>query len=258
MKIDDSNKRYSMIIAGILSIYVLSIFMALTLDVGGKNIHTNYGNQPSGTGLPYMVYNNNTQDQLKRSKKDISGLNDVSLAESEPEIIMDTEVGEITVNWLLTDPLPLCITQTVLDELLWNGVVIQATTKGGYEPIGGTIDLYQGNCMWPWKENDLDDLEIVWSYDRHISCYYDVWNGTLQLPASVSSIELASNQWPAGASHPWWCGDKIPGKEVHLDIEILYQGCHEENQQFLLIMSHKVKSLESPTPDLIFKKFIAS
>jgi hypothetical protein len=38
MKIDDSNKRYSMIIAGILLITVLPIFVAFSMGVMGERV----------------------------------------------------------------------------------------------------------------------------------------------------------------------------------------------------------------------------
>ncbi|MBY9016486.1 MAG: hypothetical protein KGD68_12395 [Candidatus Lokiarchaeota archaeon] len=142
----------------------------------------------------------------------------------------------------------MCITQEVLDT--WGPVLI-AKIKGGYEPIGGMVNLTQGDLdFWPWKFEDLLDLEIYWDTKpyKHVDCYYDYWYGYVKLPADVSSIELASNQWPAGAI-PVVEGPCIPGKMVNFEIDVKYQGCSEVDQQFWLIMTHKSHFSNFKTPD---------
>ncbi|MFX1258796.1 MAG: hypothetical protein ACFFAN_13125 [Promethearchaeota archaeon] len=227
MNIANSNRRYFMIIAGILLIVVF-IFIASSLVIG-ETIRTD-----NNAEIANLVPDSN----FGYNPKIKSGFDDVSLAKKEDEVIhKSTEKGTIDVTWEYCGPLELCITQDVLDS--WGNVLV-AKIKGKYEPIGGIVNVTQGDLdLWPWKFEDLPDFGIKWTYWYHEDCYYDYWLGSLVMPPDISYIELASNQWPDGAEPvvPGWpC---IPGKKVNFEIDIKYQGCSEEDQQFWLIMTHK-------------------
>ena len=175
----ETKGSYSKFVIGILLITVASIFIAsaVTAEV---NIDTD-----NNAGIAYLVHNN------RENISKISSFDDVSLAKKDDLFIQkSTEVGTIDITWEYCNPLPLCLTQDVLDS--WGNVLI-AKIKGGYEPIGGTVDLTQGDVnMWPWKFEDLPDLEIVWEERpyMHEECYYDYWYGTVILTDDISSIEL--------------------------------------------------------------------
>ena len=235
----ETNGSYSKFVIGILLITVASIFIASAV-VAETDIDTD-----NNAGIAYLVHNN------RENISKISSFDDMSLAKKDDLLIQkSTEVGTIDITWEWCNPLPLCITQDVLDS--WGNVLI-AKIKGGYEPIGGTVDITQGDInMWPWKFEDLPDLEIVWEVQPYHSeeCYYDYWYGTVKLPDGASPIHLASNQWPDGAIPVAWEGDCIPGKYVNFEFDIKYQGCTEEDQQFWLIMTHKSHFSNSRTPDL--------
>lgn len=235
----ETKGSYSKFVIGILLITVASIFIASAVTAEA-DIHTD-----KNAGIGYLVHNS------WGDVSELSRFDDVSLAKLDDDVIhKDTEVGEIEVTWNFCGDLPLCIDQTVLDS--W-GDVLTAKIKGKYEPIGGNVLLSQGDAVdWPWKFTDLDDLEIIWTEQPqlHEDCYYDYWYGRVVMPFDVDYIELASNQWPAGAVPVQWTGRNIPGKEVNFEFNIKYQGCEKEDQQFWLIMTHKSHFSNFRTPDL--------
>lgn len=243
---NETNDRYSKFVIGILIITVASIFIASALTT---DVHTD-----KNSGIADLVHNN-MGDVSK-----ISRFDDVSLAKKDDCVVSkNTEKGTIDIDWIACDDLPLCLTQDALD--IWTGgtpgdpaPVIIAKIKGKYEPIGGVVDITQGDLdMWPWKFEDLPDLEIYWDSTpyMHEDCYYDYWYGYVKLPDDVYSIEFASNQWPDGARPVQWKGPHIPGKMVNFEFDIKYQGCSEEDQQFWLIMTHKNHFSNSQTPDYL-------
>jgi len=235
----ETKGSYSKFVIGILLITVASIFIASAVTAEA-DIHTD-----KNAGIGYLVHNS------WGDVSELSRFDDVLLAKLDDlEIHKDTEVGTIDIDWLYCGDLPLCITQAELD--LWGNCIV-AKIKGGYEPIGGIVDLSQGNDVWDWKFVNLPDLEIVWDERpyMHEECYYDYWYGHVVMPADVSVIELASNQWPVGARPVVDAGlTHIPGKQVNFEFDIKYQGCTEEDQQFWLIMTHKNHFSNFRTPDL--------
>lgn len=222
----ETKGSYSKFVIGILLITVASIFIAsaVTSEVDNRT--------DKNAGIGYLVHNS------WGDVSELSRFDDESLAKKDDLVVSkNTEVGTIDIDWLWCNDLPLCITQ---DDLTSWGDVLVAKISGGYEPIDGTVFITQGNDVWPWKFVNIGELDIEWTYGYHEDCYYDYWYGKVFLPADVSSIELASNQWPAGATPVVDNGfTHIPGKMVNFEFDIKYQGCSEEDQQFWLIMTHK-------------------
>ena len=149
----ETKGRYSKFVIWILLVTVASIVIASAF-VAKADEHTD-----NNAGIASLVHND-WGDVSKNSRFD-----DESLAKKDDLVVCkNTEEGTIDIDWLFCDDLPLCITQDVLDS--W-GTVLVAKIKGGYEPIGGIVDLSQGNDVWYWKHTDLPDLEIVWEYGYH-------------------------------------------------------------------------------------------
>lgn len=240
MKIDRVKLDLS-IVAGILLTLVVSILLGFVL-VGGFLINTDNIHAPLNLG--YQT----SQVNIIGADKYISGNNTIVSVAQDTSCSMDTEKGSIVIyDYYLPDVLPLCITQ----EVLSNYYVVVAVT-GGYEPIDGSITLYQ-------KGELKGVIDVDWTYRGHEPCYTDYWVATFVLPDGVDSIELESNQWPDGAKplFPEYC--TIPGKKVCLDIDTLWQGCTlEEKQRFELIQIHQLVLNKSPTPHEVFKSLIAS
>jgi hypothetical protein len=257
MKIDDSNKRYSMIIVGILLITVLPVFVAFSMGVMGSRVFSDYCAQPIGGGLPEQsgkTDSENTLNNYQGNDKLVTG----SKKGCDFPYDWDTEKGKIDVD-IDQDPdyeLPLCIKSTTDLTELNNALNITAYVCGGYCPQDdwSQLKLIQcGNVYW---------LGIDWTYVGHPTippydccCCWKEWEAEFyyisdicltkssQLPDTPSCLPICSHDkvWP----------DDI--KEVELELKIKWEGCH-----FWTIPSSDFQFPESPTPELRFKKFIAS
>ncbi|MFX1314475.1 MAG: hypothetical protein ACFE9T_01305 [Promethearchaeota archaeon] len=218
MKIDRVKLEIS-IVAGILLVLIVSIFLGFAL-VGGSL--TNSDNIKPSINLEYKKL----QVDIAGTDPYISGYNPIVSVAQKGCCCMDTVKGEIKIyDYNLPEVLPLCLTQEFLDNYY-----LTVAVTGGYDPIGGTITLYQKG---EWK----GDIDIVWTYLGHEPCYTDYWQANFVL--TDGPIELDSNQWPDGAYplFPEYC--TIPGKEVCVVYESLWQGCIEQKQQFELIQIHQ-------------------
>jgi hypothetical protein len=146
MEINYSNKRYSMIIAGILVTYILTVFVAFTLGVGSSNNfsdNSDQGLRPMSSEPLYMLETNKSEDILDSSIKTKGDHGDVSV--DQTYTIEDLTVGEAAdVQFYDTnideEPLPICINPDwALDK--W----IAFKTKGGYVPadVLGMVEIQQ-------------------------------------------------------------------------------------------------------------------
>jgi len=146
----------------------------------------------------------------------------------------DTVEGSISVTYDL--PInDLCLTQADLD--LWTG----SMEITGYEPIDGSIEIWQ-------KGELLTTINVAWVFDRHEICYTDYYHAVFTMDDAW--VALYSNQWPAGADPV--CdevGDTIPDKELIFKPQNKYQGCTDEEQQFLLIVAHEIHAPGVPNSE---------
>ncbi len=162
----------------------------------------------------------------------ISGSWDVPVLEIGSVRDLDTEVGtlEIVREHLPTEPLPLCIDQTWLDQ--W---VIVVESYGGYEFLGGVMVV---------KQKDLPDqyIEIVLldSFFNHPYMEYVIG---FQLMDPDHPIVLESNHVP-NIIGDWFAviPDKELDKRVDLCFVTTWTGCFQPDQEFLVILAHKTMS----------------
>jgi hypothetical protein len=146
---------------------------------------------------------------------------------------MDVQPGKIElceVNF--PDTLPICLT----DEWLADKTVSLLVT-GGYEPIDGTITLYQ-------EGENKGTLSITWTSEPPIApCGATKWTAHFAVEGP-DNIILDSNHIPniciPGCGPA--CGPDDLGKWVTLDIWTLWCGCLDADQQFQIIPAHKVLS----------------
>ncbi|MFX1243132.1 MAG: hypothetical protein ACFFA7_17950 [Promethearchaeota archaeon] len=228
MKTDSAKLDFS-IVAGILLVLIASVFLGFAL-VGCSLINSD--NVKPSINLDFKMF----QAKIVGIDPYLSGSNPIVSVAQKGDCVMDTEQGSIEIveiNWPVI--LPLYIDQDFLDNF-WTTVAV----TGGYEPISGSIDLYQDEV---WK----GQIEIMWMYIAHEPGYTDYWTANFVLPKGVDSIELDSNQWPDEAIPLYPEYDNIPGQSVLLDWEGLWQGGHEETQCFELIQVHDmIISKKSP------------
>ncbi|MFX1411960.1 MAG: hypothetical protein ACFFA6_16560 [Promethearchaeota archaeon] len=218
MKIDRVKLDLS-IVAGILLVLIVSIFLGFAL-VGGFLINTDNTKPP--INLEYKKF----QVDIAGNDPYLSGYNPIVSVAQKGCCCMDTVKGEIKIyDYNLPEVLPLCLTQ---EDLLNYYVTVEVT--GGYEPIGGSITLYQ-KCV------EKGVIDVVWTNaDPDVTSCVEYWTATFVLEGEII---LDSNQWPDGADPIYPEYDTIPGKCVCLSYTTLWQGCIEEKQQFELIRIHQ-------------------
>jgi hypothetical protein len=271
MKIDDSNKRYSMIIAGIMVLSIVSIFVAYLSAIGGQNLHFSNGFQILGVGTNPRL----TEGSADKHSEDSRNSNPVPVAQNCTVGPFDTEAGEIEIidcNFPYIDeygnllPLPLCITNEMAQT--WNWTV---RVKGGYEPQDtfGYWPLY-GITFWQDKNKDGEpELIQGWNIDwtRTVKCdgCCSCWEWFGEPAWCGNKVCLDSNQYPTliGCSGTY-CDiqvpdgqTEIPGKEVYMKIDTLWEGCPLDTQQFAIILAHKKDEI-SLIPNFRIKIFIVS
>jgi hypothetical protein len=158
----------------------------------------------------------------------------------------DTVPGEMELirSVLPVDPLPLKITNEYLDDY-W----ILVGTTGGYSWVDGCIKVMQAKSDESIWDNvvGIIDITAMPVQGPHGWAYYN-------LTFTVSGdhpIILDSNHppdSPLGDFCVW--GPSDLDKFVHLKVSTTWEGCHLPEQQFMVILAHKVMSQNKPpTPD---------
>ncbi|MFX0009768.1 MAG: hypothetical protein ACFE9R_05590 [Candidatus Hermodarchaeota archaeon] len=221
MEIEEGNKRYSKIIAGILAFTVLSIFMIILLGVGNQKIQAQVNMLPRSAGFQSSV-------GLIDEDQNSGGIVLESVAQRGWVDCLDTEQGYIKViDYNFDYPLPLHLSEEELAD--WY-VILEV--RGGYDPLDGYIDVYQG------KEGFKGRLLMDWDYLGFRPSWYEYWNVTFK---PEGDIFLDSNQFPV-VDHDLFFINKegeIPGKDVGFDVWTLWTGCGEDNQNFEIILVQK-------------------
>jgi hypothetical protein len=254
MKLDNSNKRISNIIAGILLVFIALVFIATAL----------------GVIIGYHLYNQDNVDPLmggSRYNLEDNGL--VPVAQYDYGIQQyNTVPGTITQvqeDLVSTFDFPLCIDPTQQSEMagLFNYWYKVYQVCGGYEPDPcGTQqwNLYQWDKESnSWVQVHLPDWSEVigWSltwvkiedttqfshFDPdmdgpHVGfdiefqavdcCCYDYWVAIIDWQTCENKGCIDSNRDPYG--------NIIPGKHLELDVIHAWTGCGDADQQFVYIL----------------------
>ncbi|MFW9950272.1 MAG: hypothetical protein ACFFKA_09140 [Candidatus Thorarchaeota archaeon] len=229
MEIEGRNKRYSIIIAGILIFTVLSIFMIILLGVGNLKFYT------LNNVFPINIDHQSNIDLGEKSRDSESQIFE-PVAQGGWVDCLDTEQGYIKIlDYYFDYPLPLHLSEEELDD--WY-VILEV--RGGYDPLEGYIDIYQS------KEGYKGRLWMDWTYLGLEPSWYEYWEVTFK---PEGEIFLDSNQFPK-VDHEWFFINKegeIPGKDVEFDVRTLWTGCGEDNQNFEIILVQKF-CFQSPLP----------
>jgi hypothetical protein len=241
MKIDNSNKSYSMIIAGILVMVVLSIFMAISLGVRGCSI---YVQETAKT--QYLAVQSQQRNATESNIPENNMI--VSLAE-KCEQSHDTEPGCIVKEHKeIPYDLPLCITQDVIDDW-W----IMYKVCGGYEPEAknwiwkdGRKVIVTNNYGWIVLDQTktgeggyilITQKEIT--YDSSLPCCCAYVNLSGFVLYCGQDIHLDSNKLPTGCQIYETGTNFDLDKMVDLDIITNWEGCHLDTQEFRILWAHK-------------------
>lgn len=243
MKIDDSNKMYSIYIAGILLILIVSVFIAFILGVLDQNIFSDNTPQTNGE----VAFNSESiLNNVKGNDDLVSGTKrgcDIPKWETEP--------GSIDVYSNVVDPtyqLPLCIE----DQTDVNGfdaaLDLTLTVIGGYKPTCSYLDLEQFWCgtvydgkikvIWTKVPEDQEPAGYCCCYDFYTASfefYEKICLVSTELPSTYPTCMTLEDVVP----DPW----DVPNKLVDIDLEIKFEGCH-----FWLFLTSDFHFPEFPTP----------
>jgi hypothetical protein len=219
MKLNDSNKRYTTIIIGILVFFVLSFITACILGFGDN-----------------LAYNQNESNRLdvdSPSNQVKTGNNEVvSVAQRKSICGLDTEVGSIDIiDSNLPTIVPLCITDATVAP--W---FVEVKVIGGYIPCDGYVNLYQD------KAGYIGRLNLDWDIIDQ-GCCYTIYNVTFDVATQCECIHVNSNHFPE-VCDGWVLDKKVDGtqylgKWVDLCLTTKWKGCDEEYQKFEIILAPK-------------------
>jgi len=242
MKIDDSNKRYSIIIAGILIGLIASIFLVITSGYWGlnKSFNTTY---PIDMGSYVDLDKKAWKDHTSGNIKSVSVAEECSLADR------DTEKGKIKPYTPFTNipsKLPLCINDSVVANW-W----IAYYVCGSYKPNKIDCSYYGFLDLSQTKATDKGGRVFIRSYDiTDVPCCWKIVNFTGF--DVIGDFELASNYFPDVV--PAGCvmtetapnADHTLGKPVKLDLTTYWKGCDSDYQKFKLILTQYKLCFQNP------------
>lgn len=236
-------------------IVLITMTFTIGLSILGAWDVAQNGFQQDDIELPFIPENKfpeesssvikNSDDLSLELKKDkeatLCGSSDVSVPEYGLFEDFDTEVGEMEIadQVLPTGDLPLCIDNEYLDDFY-----IVVGTYGGYQWVSGCIKVMQSKSDKPMWDNivgyiDVDAIPIDIAEGKHGWVYYN-------LTFTVSGnhpIILESNHIPDSPLGDFYVsGPSDLDKFVDLKIKTTWEGCHQETQQFMVILAHKVMS----------------
>jgi hypothetical protein len=248
MEIANSNKRYSIIIAGILVIMTVAIFIAFTMGVLGNKIYSVNGVQPIGKILDNSgrTISENNLNILKGSDKLVLGSKrgcDI------PD--MKTEPGTIDVSWVLNDPtyqLPLCIDEQADIDPFDVALDIFLEICGGYKPSTDSYvyldqfwcgTLYDGmiGITWTPLPKQQEDCCCITRWEGHFVYVEDLCFVSTELP-TVTPICM-SDPDDDHCPDPW----EVDHKLVDVELNLKFEGCH-----FWTIPASDFQFLGSLTP----------
>jgi len=268
MKLDNSNGRYIIIIAGILLLSVILVSLAFASEGWNRSVFT------SDDTLQSRVSQLNSNG--KNMKREIPlGVGLLPITDKCVKKHVDTlDEGWIYLyGYNIPDALP-----TYLDDL--SGWYVNFVSYGGYELTGGKVDVYQykftdqskfvGTLTMSATPTEvlgselasIPGISIVGDIDDNAQ--YVLWAVSFALESSP--LQFNSNYlpelfapevcdlidgddcgvcWPCGPS----CQDDDFDKEIKLKFYFDWEGCPRPDQDFQVILTYKCMFPESPTPD---------
>lgn len=236
MKIDFSNKRYSIILAGILIAFIASITTVIILGLRGFEVHSFYKTESIYMGKPHdELTQNNTMFSLEECVREHQL---VPGAEVAFEIRHDVAAGWVNIDYNIPYEFPICITEEYVDL----NFDITVWSYGGYTP-----DILGINYMvlYQPKTGKGGILDITWDDGvQKFPCSAMEYSASFDIIGG-EPIVLESNHLPdiinddpdftfllEAEPTPDLC------KWVHVGVFSSWEGCPDANQKFKLILAH--------------------
>jgi len=245
---EETNGSYSNAVMGIL---IITISLSMGLSVLGVWVNAFDGSQEDSFDLPLIPEKKSLEDiisqeissDIKISEDQSSedpggafiGVSDGPVPESDCLGLFDTVPGtlEIIEERLPTDPLPLCIDNDYLADYS-----ITVRSIGGYAPKWGAIFLNQLKGDYCFEGVICAEFTDITTVDE-CPCVVDyLVTFTVKDP-----ICLDSNHLPVGFDQ-----SITLDKEVAVSYYSVWEGCHLETQEFVVILAHKAMSQNPKLP----------
>lgn len=243
MELDDTDNRYSLLIAGILVATIFSIFLVIALGAWGHSIFSGTGIEPVPGGLPVIISNGENATEYDNPLDEIlSGVEFLPVTDGCMLEDLDTEPGWVYIHdFTVLDPLPLCLTGKI------GGATV--ISYGGYDFFGGTGMIFQGKSDAPLCEKFVGtfDIDVTGWYEDYPPdhcpwadpcCMVDVWTVDFNV---VGCIQLDSNHAPTVVGDCCQVFDLCDGvpddldKYVDLGFITCWSGCEKPDQDFQII-----------------------
>jgi len=248
MDIDTEDKivltRFSKIIAGILFAFAASLIIVLALGVGGFKVYSHSGVSPINMATPINAAGS-TPPEIPPIEGEVWEFFPVPGAEGCFDVCHDTVPGFMMVDYDIPEVFPLCLTEAYIDA----NFGLKVFSYGGYHP-----DLTGVNMMWIGqpKTGLGGAVKITWDCGEPAICPETGCEGmiyTASFDLVDGPIMLDSNHLPSvvcveGCDIPWML-DCPPSphlnKWVFVTIITSWEGCHDIDQKFQLILAHLVE-----------------
>jgi hypothetical protein len=263
MKLDNSNKRISNIIAGILLVFVAIIFIAIALGVFRDNPYLQDKIDPLNSGSLFDLEDDENQDfvPVAQTCDDVARYHTVR---GSVEIMPESNL--IDIASCSSFEFPLCINPCDSEvQLFINDWYAIFEVCGGYMPnesMTQLFNLYQYNEEKDqWMSVSSDGTYIGWSLDwiqvqeTHINdgwitsgigthndipiiftpaacCCYTYWVAIIDASCNNKGC-IDSDQTPDSCGTPQ---GYLPGKDLKLELVMGWCGCNDETQCFELIL----------------------
>jgi hypothetical protein len=265
MKMNNSNKRYSTIFAGILVILAISIFLVLFIRCGDNNFYEQ-------DEIQIRCF----ESEKYHPKRDFGKNRNVPVAKYESWCGVEAETGSVDFSLIWFDynddgfdvddyyfniddgSYDMILPNCIIDDLLTNvdvdgdGILdedelsqwtMTATVTGGYHPLtwGTYLDIYMKKEVecGQYVETFAGRIYIWWELTAPCSGNY-IGHFMVENAAPTSDvIKLESSRAPDGM----WLG-----KTYNIEFYSTWAGCGSPDQEFGYILVHKKNIFpESPT-----------
>ena len=244
MDIDTEDKivltRFSKIIAGILFAFAVSLIIVLALGVGGFKVYSHSGVSPINMATPINAAGN-TPPEIPPIEGEVWEFFPVPGAEGAFDLCHDTEAGVMYVDYDIPEVFPLCITEAYVDA----NFGLKVFSFGGYHPeeLGyNMLNIYQpktglgGAIAITWTE--------IGTVLGPLGCETVLYEASFDLVDGP--IQLDSNHLPDPLTVEGVDSDFVIdcppspnlGKWVFVTIITSWEGCHDMDQKFKLILVH--------------------
>jgi hypothetical protein len=238
VKIDFSNKRYSITFIGFLIAIIASIIAVIILGLRGFEV-SSYNKVESlylVNGIDELTqesYKEIFPERCSREHQFVPG------AEIALGINHDVAPGWVKFDYNIPYELPICLTEDYVDQ----NFELKMWSYGGYAPDELGVNYM---VIYQPKSGKGGIIDITWNEDGTVDpCYTTQYSASFDI-ISGNDILLDSNHLPyvinEDPDYTFKVEEVEPtpdlGKWVDIAIFSSWEGCPEPNQKFKLILAH--------------------